>query len=279
MKIFLCAISNISSGSCSEDCAFCTQSAHYKANIEIYKEKPVKKIVDEAKRARENRAVGFCLVTSGKELDESRLRFVCKSAEAVKKAVPDLHLIACNGIATKERLLVLKDSGIDSYNHNLESSRAYYEKICTTHDWDARYQTCLDVKEVGLELCSGGIWGMGESEEDRYALLNSIKELEPSSVAMNFYHPNPALPLEKNISPKEALFWISKMRESLPESMVMVAGGREVTFGENQADIFKAGANAIVIGDYLTTKGQEANKDILMLESLGFEVVQKCHEQ
>ncbi len=278
MDIFLCAICNISNGSCSEDCSFCTQSAHYKADIEVYTEKPIERIVQEAKRARENRAVGFCLVSSGKELDERRLRFVCESVEAVKKAVPDLHLIACNGIASKEKLLVLKNSGIDSYNHNLESSENYYAKICTTHSWRDRYQTCLDVKAVGLELCCGGIWGMGESQEDRYSLVESIKELGPNSVAMNFFHPNSALPLKKSLTTDESIYWIKYVKKQLPNSMVMVAGGREITFNGMEEDIFHAGANAIVIGDYLTTKGEKVSRDLKMLEAFGLEIVTHCHE-
>jgi len=274
--IFLCAISNIASGSCNEDCSFCTQSVRYGADIERYKEKSIEIIVAEAKAAHENQAIGFCLVTAGKGITPNTLRFVCNAAEAVKKAVPELNIIACNGLATKEDLQTLKNHGVGSYNHNLEASEAYYQKICTTHTWAERYQTCMNVKEMDLNLCSGGIFGMGEDEIDRYSLVKSIKELQPVSIAMNFFHPNEALPLQKSLTGDESLAWIKTMRKEMPTQRIMIAGGREITFKDRQAEIFEAGANAIVVGNYLTTVGNEPNKDIEMLNSLGLEIAQSC---
>jgi biotin synthase len=276
--IFLCAISNISSGSCNEDCSFCTQSVRYGADITRYKEKPINEIVKEAKAARQNQAIGFCLVTAGKGITDNTLRFVCEAAQAVKKAEPELNIIACNGLATKKQLEILKDHGVGSYNHNLEASEAYYKKICTTHRWIERYETCENVKAVGLNLCSGGIFGMGESEEDRVSLVASIKTLQPISIAMNFFHPNSALPLKKSLSQEEALRWIAYMRKQLPTARIMIAGGREITFQENQSKIFEVGANAIVVGNYLTTAGNAPNKDIEMLDSLGLKIAQSCNE-
>ncbi len=275
-EIFLCAICNISSGSCAEDCAFCTQSAHYHADIEVYKQKPLEQIVSEARKAHEHQALGFCLVSAGRGIDDRTLRFVCESAEAIKREVPKLNLIACNGLATKAQLRTLKDHGIFSYNHNLESSEDYYAKICSTHSWRSRYETCEAVKEVGLELCCGGIFGMGESEEDRRDLVEAIVSLSPSSVAVNFFHPNSALPLQKNIDTTEALFWISNLREKLSDSMIMVAGGRELIFGSREKEMFDAGANAIVIGDYLTTAGNASQQDLQLLDKLGLKVAQHC---
>ncbi len=278
--IFLCAISNISSGSCSEDCTFCTQSARYKADIERYKYKSIEAIVDEAVMARQNRAIGFCLVTAGKGMTESKLDFVCEAARAVKKKVPDLNLIACNGTASVDDMKALKKAGISSYNHNLESSRSYYPKICTTHDWDERYQTCLNAKSTGLDLCSGGIFGMGESSDDRISMIKSLKELSPVSIAINFFHPNEALPIKENMLDIEtSLELIRYTKEQLNDSMIMVAGGRERMFGERQSEIFEAGANSIVIGNYLTTKGNAPDKDILLLESLGLRIAQNCHDK
>ncbi len=274
--IYLCAISNIASGSCNEDCSFCTQSVRYGADIERYKEKPIMMIVEEAKRAEQNQAIGFCLVTAGKGITPSTLRFVCDAAEAVKKEVPELNIIACNGLASKEDLKTLQNHGVGSYNHNLEASENYYAKICTTHTWAARYETCENVKSVGLNLCSGGIFGMGEAEEDRYALVDAIKTLQPVSIAMNFFHPNSALPLEKSLHDDKALAWIAYMRQQMPSQRIMIAGGREITFRGREAEIFEAGANAIVIGDYLTTAGNEAHKDILMLKKLGLTIAKSC---
>lgn len=215
-------------------------------------------------------------MTAGKGITPNTLRFVCDAAEAVKKEVPDLNIIACNGLATKEDLQTLKNHGVGSYNHNLEASEAYYKKICTTHTWAERFKTCMNVKEMELNLCSGGIFGMGEEEEDRFSLVKSIKELQPVSIAMNFFHPNVVLPLQKSLTGDESLAWIKTMRREMPAQRIMIAGGREITFKDRQAEIFEAGANAVVIGDYLTTAGNEANKDIAMLKSLGLEIAQSC---
>ena len=278
MKVYLCAISNISSGVCAEDCAFCTQSTKYKADIPRYKYKPIDAIVQEAKKAKDARAIGFCLVTAGKGIDEKILDFVCEAARAVKKEVPGISLIGCNGTASVEQLRELKRAGIDNYNHNLESAKSFYPNICTTHTWEERYQTCLNAKEAGLHLCTGGIFGMGESEDQEDELIEQIASLAPMSVPINFYHPNPVLPLPQRIvQPQKALAIIEKMRARLPEAMIMVAGGRELVFGESWPQILEAGANAIVIGDYLTTKGERPDKDLATLERLGYEIATSCH--
>ncbi len=278
-KIYLCAISNISSGHCLEDCRFCTQSVRYGAAIERFYHKPVEEIVKEAKEARNRSAVGFCLVTAGKGLDEKTLRFVCEAAEAVKKEVPELNIIACNGTATLDQLRTLKSSGVGSYNHNLETSEAFYPKICTTHGWKERFETCENVKKAGLNLCTGGIFGLGESMEDRISMLESVASLEPASVPINFYHPNSALPLaDRTMEVEEALDMIRTARQILPSARIMIAGGREITFGERDREIFAAGANAIVIGDYLTTSGSDPMRDHRMIEDAGYEVAADCHD-
>lgn len=277
-SIFLCSISNISSGSCAEDCGFCTQSAKHHADIERYSYKAIDQIVLEAKAVTSYGALGFCLVTSGLGLNDKKLSFVCEAARAVRAELPNIHLIACNGIASVEQLRELKNAGVNSYNHNLESSREFYPTICSTHSWESRYQTCLNVKESGLTLCSGGIFGLGESKEDRASFIQSVKALSPSTMPLNFYHPNPALPLKaKPLSEEEALAIITEVKLQLPQTMLMVAGGREITFKNRQCDIFKAGADAIVIGDYLTTKGQPPTKDLEMIEALGYEIAKSCH--
>lgn len=281
-KIFLCAISNISSGSCNEDCAFCTQAAAHKADIERYRHKPIETIVADAKAAKANGAHGMCLVTAGKGLDDKKLAFVIEAARAVKAEVEGLLLIACNGTATLEQLQALKAAGLDAYNHNLETSRRYYPKICTTHDWDERLSTCQNVKKAGLALITGGIFGMGETQEDRIDMLKTIATLEPMSVPINFFHPNEALPLKNNLtSVEEALSLITLAREIIPEpARIMIAGGREITFKERQGEIFDAGADAIVIGNYLTTSGEEPGKDIRMIEAAGYAIAEAedCRE-
>ncbi len=276
-SIFLCAICNIESGTCNEDCKFCTQSVKYKANIQRYKKKDIEQIVKEAKVARENSANGFCLVTAGKGLDDKRLEFVCEAARAVKKENLGLILIACNGTATVEQLQALKEAGVDAYNHNLETAQDFYSEIVSTHTWEERYQTCLNVKEVGLRLVCGGIFGLGETQEQRVSMLKSIASLDPMNVPLNFFHPNEALPIVKNsISRKQAFELITLARQMIPNAKkIMVAGGRELMFAEEQYKIFEKGANAFVIGDYLTTAGKSAIEDIKELEKLGFKITRE----
>ncbi len=277
-QIFLCAINNILSGTCQEDCKFCTQSVRYHADIERYNYKKIDQIVSEAKLAKENGALGYCLVTAGKGLDDKKVDFVARAAQAIKAEVEGINLIACNGTATKEQLTYLKEHGIDSYNHNLETSERYYADICQTHAWSERYTTCENVRSVGLALCSGGIFGMGETTEDRDDLIKAIASLQPESTPLNFYHPNPALPIKtRNIELDEAIDIIRKARSLLGEDkLLMVAGGRELLFNGQEHKMFEAGANAIVIGDYLTTAGLEPKKDQIMLEKLGYEVATSC---
>ena len=215
-EIYLCAINNIESGTCNEDCKFCTQSVKYKANIARYKRKSIEDIVKEAKMARANKAVGYCLVTAGAGLTDDRLEFVCQAAMAIKKEdeLKNFNLIACNGLASIEQLKELKKSGVNSYNHNLETSQEFYKTICTTHKWEDRYNTCLNVNEVGLNLVCGGIFGMGESNEDRLSMINSISSLNPKTVPLNFFHPNEALPIVQNtLDEKTAFELIQKSRD------------------------------------------------------------------
>jgi len=278
--IYLCAISNIESGTCNEDCKFCAQSVKYKADIERYKRKDIDTIVEDAKKASANQAVGFCLVTAGKGLTDERLEFVARTAHAVKKQNLGLKIIACNGTASLEQLKELKKAGVDNYNHNLETSREFYPQIVTTHTWDERYETCENVHRADLKLISGGIFGLGESDENRISMIKSIASLKPMNVPINFFHPNKALPLvENSIDKKKAFELIKLVKKMNPDShKIMVAGGRELMFGEDQYRIFEYGANAVVIGDYLTTKGNAAHKDIEMLEKNGYKIATVCSQ-
>ena len=276
-EVFLCSICNINSGTCNEDCKFCSQSVRYKADIKRYKQKPIDEILQEAKQARDNGALGFCLVTADKGLNEKTLKFVCNVAAEVIKAAPELRLIACNGTATLEQLLVLKKAGIKAYNHNLETSRDFYPNICTTHSWEERFETCLNVNKAGLTLITGGIFGLGETKEDRISMIEALKSLNPTSVPINFYHHNEALELQpNNLSVEEALSLIKLTRDKIPHAKrIMVAGGRELIFKDRQEEIFEAGANSIVIGNYLTTNGTLMSKDLNMLKSLGLKIAKK----
>ena len=276
-KIFLCSICNINSGTCLEDCKFCSQSVRYKADIERYKQKDIDLILKEAKQARDSGALGFCLVTADKGLKPKTLDFVCNVARTISAEVPELRLIACNGTASLEQLLVLKEAGIKAYNHNLETSESFYKEICTTHPWSERYETCQNVNKSGLVLITGGIFGLGETGEDRISMLKSLESLHPTSVPINFYHHNEALELQPNsLTVDEALELVKLTREMLPNAeRIMVAGGRELIFGQRQNEIFQYGANSIVVGNYLTTSGRVASKDLDMLKSLQLEVATK----
>jgi biotin synthase len=277
-KIYLCAISNIQSGTCNEDCKFCTQSVKYKANIKRYKQKDIQTIIQEAIKAKQNKAIGFCLVSAGKGLDDAKVELVSKIAYEINKLNLDLNLIACNGVATYEQLKELKQHGINSYNHNLETSRSFYKNICTTHTWDDRYQTCTNILKAELNLICGGIFGMGETQQDRIDMLKSISTLKPLTVPLNFFHPNEALPLqENNLTITEAFDIIKLAKDILTDTKrIMVAGGRELMFQDQQYDIFKYGANSIVIGDYLTTSGNKAQQDIKHIEQLGYTIASDC---
>lgn len=273
--IYLCAISNIRSGACREDCKFCTQSVRWGADITRYKEKPIEVIVNEAKLAKKNRASGFCLVTSGKSLDDKTLEYVSKVSRAILKEI-DISLIACNGVATKEALKELKKAGVKIYNHNLETSKEFYPNICSTHSWDERFNTCENVKSVGLKLCSGGIFGLGESGNDRISLLNSLKQLNPQGIPLNFFIPNEKLPIKATHTKELALDIIRMFRKNFEKSIIMLAGGRELVFKNSWLEGIEAGANSIVIGDYLTTKGEEPSKDLKTLIDKGYKIADEC---
>ncbi len=277
-NIYLCAINNIQSGTCSEDCAFCTQAVRHKASISRYDTKTTEQIVAQALTAKANKAVGYCLVSSKATLDDTMLEFLCHTATQIKSAV-DINLIACNGMANLTQLKQLKKHGFDSYNHNIETAQNFYPKVCTTHSWSERYDTCESVKLAGLKLCSGGIFGLGESHKDRVDMVSSLKELCPDSCAINFYHPNDALSIKSNnISQEEAFGMIRFISNELKSTKkIMIAGGREYMFGVNQYKVFDHGANSLVIGDYLTTSGEEVSKEIRTLESLGYNIKRSCN--
>lgn len=280
-EIFLCSICNINSGTCNEDCKFCTQSVKNKvSDIQRYKQKPMDEIVAEAKSAYEVGALGFCLVSSDKGITDKTLKFVCEIARVLTKEVPQLRLIACNGTATLEQLLTLKEAGIKSYNHNLETSREFYPNVCTSHSWDERYKTCQNVKKAGLMLLAGGIFGLGESQEDRISMLESLKSLQPNVMPINFYHHNEDLDLNPNpLTTDEALELVKLSREMLTDTKrIMVAGGRETMFGDRQSEIFDYGANSIVVGNYLTTSGRQIDKDLEMIKELNFKIANKVPE-
>ncbi|MCE3046709.1 biotin synthase [Helicobacter kayseriensis] len=273
-EVFLCSISNVSSGGCSEDCAYCTQSAHYETNVQRYKYKNPQDVIAEARELKKYGMVGFCLVTSGRGLDSKKCEYVASLAQAIKKEIEDIHLIACCGRADEESLKHIKAHGIDTYNHNLESAQSFFSSICTTHTWEERFETCENALRAGLGLCSGGIFGLGEEWKHRIELLKALRSLSPHSVPINFFIPHPALPLKREVlSKEEALECIVLTKEYLPNSRLMIAGGRERVFGLDQKKMFDYGINAIVLGNYLTTLGETPQKDLEMLEKYDLQIM------
>ena len=272
-KIYLCSISNVSSGACAEDCAYCTQSARYHTNAPVYRNKPQNIVLEEARRLSLLGASGFCLVTSGRGLDDKKCDYIASLAKALKSALPKMLLIACCGEADEASLRYLKKSGIDSYNHNLETAESHFGRICSTHSFASRYQTCQNALRAGLNLCSGGIFGIGESFAQRLEFLKALRSLSPHSTPLNFFIANENLPIKTpRLSREEALECIVLAREMLPEAILMLAGGREVVFGENQREIFECGIDSIVLGDYLTVGGELPHKDIAMLGGYGLKI-------
>lgn len=267
-KVFLCSISNVSSGACKEDCAYCHQSIKYGKNAEIYRYKQESEVLNEALHLAKFGASGFCLVTSGLKIDSKKCDYIAKIATSIKKRLPRMLVIACCGIANKDELAFLKKNGVDSYNHNLETAESYFDNICTTHSFKMRFETCENALSVGLKLCSGGIYGLGENLSQRIELLRALRSLNPHSSPINFYIPHKNLPLKNEIiSRDEAIETIILVREMLKDSIIMLAGGREMVFGGEQREIFQYGIDAIVLGDYLATSGDSPKKDIAMLES------------
>ncbi len=271
-KIILCALSNVSNGNCSEDCKFCTQSVANSVAITPYKNKSLQTLLEEAKAAKQNEAKGFCLVTAGLALSKATKKHICQAAQMIKKEV-DINLIGCNGLATLSDLQDLKSAGFDAYNHNLETEESFYSTICSSHSWQKRYETCENVNKAGLRLIAGGIFGLGESEAQREKFLHQIHSLSPKRVPINFFIPHDGLPIKQPImSEEEALAIIQKARVTLPQAILMVAGGREVVFGKDWPKIFEAGADSIVIGDYLTAKGFHPSSDREKILKAGYTI-------
>ncbi|MTK13216.1 MAG: biotin synthase BioB [Clostridiaceae bacterium] len=271
-KVDLCSIMNAKSGRCSEDCKYCAQSAHYHTNVEEYSlvdGKEALKLASENEKEGVNR---FSLVTSGRGLQGEDLKKALDIYKCLRKNV-NIKLCASLGIIGYEDLVELKKTGVSMYHHNLESSREYYEKICTTHTYDERIETINNAKKAGLKVCSGGIIGMGETMEDRIKLALELQNLEIQSIPVNLLNPIKGTPLENtpSLAQEEILITIAIFRFINPNAYIRLAGGRNLLdgFGEN---CFKVGANATITGNYLTTSGNKIAEDIKMIENLGLEV-------
>lgn len=269
----LCTILNAKSGRCSENCKYCAQSAHFKTNAEVYPLVSKEKALEAAKEVEEEGAHRFSLVTSGRGLNGTE-----KELDQLEEIYQYLHehtdidLCASHGICSKEALQKLKDAGVKTYHHNLESSRRFYDSICTTHSFQDRVDTVKNAHEVGLQVCSGGIFGLGETEEDRIDMAFELRELGVHSVPINVLTPIEGTPFEHNeaIDPREILKDVAIFRFILPKVSIRYAGGR-IKLGEYARKGFLGGVNSVLTGNFLTTTGNTIESDKKMIEELGYE--------
>lgn len=273
-EVNLCSIVNARSGACSEDCAFCAQSARYDTAAETYPLLSPDQILGRARQAVGFRAGEFSVVTSGyKNKKANEFRSIEQAVKTVVGETP-LKVCASLGAVTDEQLSGLKAAGLSRYHHNLETARSFFPQICTTHSYDDDCEAVRRAKEHGFYVCSGGIFGMGESLEQRVELAMTLRELDVDSVPINFLNPIPGTPLGETseLTPFDCLKIIAMIRLALPEKDLVVCGGREVNLRDLQSMIFLAGANGMMVGGYLTTDGRNYNDDLRMIEDLGLKV-------
>ncbi len=269
----LCSIVNAKSGACSEDCSFCAQSARHKTGAPVYPLVDIREMTKAAEGARKNGAKRFCIVTSGRGI-ESRddLEKIAAGIERVR----EIGLFPCATLGTlaQGQLARLRDAGLHRYHHNIETSRDFFPRICTTHTFDERLDVLRHAQALGLSTCSGGILGMGETMEDRVAMAFTLREMNVDSVPINFLMPIPGTPLANvaAISPLEALRAIALFRLILPENEVRVCAGRGAALRQLHPMIFMAGADGFMIGNYLTTTGLDPADDLRMLRDLGLRI-------
>jgi biotin synthase len=271
--IDLCSVVNAKSGKCSEDCKYCAQSAHYTTDVECY---PLIKAEDIYKGALKAASAGinnFGIVTSGPGLTEKDLDQICEAVEKISRN-GTISPCASLGRLTMEQFKKLKNSGLNRYHHNLETSERFYSEICTTHSWEERVETVLLAKEAGFAVCSGGLFGLGENWEDRIDLAIKLKELDVDCVPINFLNAIPGTPMavQEKLTPDEALKIVALYRYILPDKTVRVCGGRPTILKERQSEMYNAGANAIMTGDYLTSYGISPELDIKNINDLGLKV-------
>lgn len=268
--IDLCSIINAKSGACSEDCRFCAQSLHYKTNIAVYPFKSEEEILQAAKNAQECGATRFCIVTSGKKPNTKDFKKIVSVLEKLNKET-NLKLDCSLGSLTIDEAYALKEAGVSRYNHNIETSEDYFDQICSTHSYKDRLTTLMVLKEVGIEICCGGIIGLGEDWEERIKFAFALKKLDVDCIPINILNPIPATPLEntKPLPPMEIIKAIAIFRLILKDKIIKIAGGREVNLRDLQALALLAGANGLIIGNYLTTPGRSADLDLQMIEDLG----------
>lgn len=267
---FNCGILNAKSGRCPENCAFCAQSAHHETGAPVYPFVSQDVILQKAAEAARHGVRRFSLVVSGTMLDEKDVEPLCR---AVERIIAETGMSVCGslGILTPERAACYREAGVTRYHHNLETAESFFPNICTTHAYERDVESLRAARAAGMEVCSGGIIGLGESREQRAELAWTLAELGVDSVPINFLNAIPGTRLEHmpRLAPQEALRTIALLRIMHPGRDILIAGGRSHVLGEWQNWLYAAGANGLMIGDYLTTSGAAFEADLAMMRTLG----------
>ncbi|MCZ8379682.1 biotin synthase BioB [Mycobacterium sp. CPCC 205372] len=262
-------IISLKTGGCPEDCHFCSQSGLFASPVRsAWLDIP--SLVEAAKQTAKTGATEFCIVAAVRGPDERLLAQVAAGIEAIRNEV-DIQIACSLGMLTEEQVEQLAAMGVHRYNHNLETARSFFTNVVTTHSWEERWDTLRMVREAGMEVCCGGILGMGESLEQRAEFAANLAELDPHEVPLNFLNPRPGTPFgDLDVLPaSEALKAVAAFRLALPRTMLRFAGGREITLGDLGAKQgILGGINAVIVGNYLTTLGRPAESDLALLEDL-----------
>ena len=277
-EVHLCSIINAKSGRCAEDCAFCAQSAHHKTDAPIYPLVREEQMLESARVAEANGSACFGIITSGTTVKGAELEQILAALRRIRRETTILP--SCSlGIIDEETAGKLKEAGMDTYHHNLETAESFFPSICSTHDYQDDVNTVRAVKKAGLKICSGGIFGLGETAAQRVEMAFTLKDLDVDSVPMNFLNPIEGTRLEgaANITAMECLKTVALYRMILPDKRITVCGGREKNLRDLQSWIFFAGANGTMIGNYLTTLGRNVHTDLAMFSDLGLKTVMCGH--
>ena len=254
---------------CPEDCSFCSQSARFESPLRPVPFLDAEQILAAAQETAATGASEFCIVLAVRGPDERTMRRVLDLVPLVRSAT-GLNVAASLGILTADQARRLAEGGVHRYNHNLETARSFFAQVVTTHTWQERFDTCRLVKDAGMELCSGAILGMGETDDQRLELLGQLRQVAPIEVPVNFLDPRPGTPLADRpmVEPLEAIRWIALFRLALPGVVLRYAGGREITLRQLQALGLTSGINALIVGNYLTTLGRPPEEDLQLLADL-----------
>ena len=265
-------LSNIKKNYCSEDCTFCGQSAFFNTNVDDYQLLPKEEIVKQAKKALEEGAQSYCLVAAWKEPSDTDFQKICEIISEINEKV-GIGLECSLGFLTPNQAKTLKKLDVKRYNHNLETARSKFPEICTTHTYQDRINTLMIARDAGLELCTGGIIGLGETREQRLELIQELAKINPKEVTLNMLIPVPGTPLElqKPLPLEEIFRTFAVLRFLLPKSIIKISGGREVNLDDDGEALLLSGANGIISSGYLTMGGNEMKKDLEMIKKINLE--------